>query len=292
MTGAQLAAALVAVAAAFAPLRPAAQPPAPIPEGDASRTLVAGSERIEVHTYRPPHYRDGAMLIVLPGGVARSALAFRAYARPLADAHGYLLVVPQFEFDRIPFWRYQWAGIARRLFRDDDPHLEAQPRGQRLDALLRPLIEEVRRSVGAPGLPYALLGHGDGGEAALRWAAFEPNDARFVAVAEPAAWLFPTRRLLFPDGFGGLPPELAGETRLRSFLSQSVLLLSGLDEEGRPTPAGERARNAWRAAQQAARDRNRPSHWRLIEVPRGADNARALFASPQVRQALAPHRGD
>ena len=50
----------------------------------------------------------------------------------------------------------------------------------------------------------------------------------------------------------------------------------------------ERALNARNAVRQAALERNRAAHWRVVEVPDAGDDVRRLLASPLVAQALLP----
>jgi len=264
----------------------------PIPFGSAQRLVQAGTEPIEVFTYKPAGYEGGPLLLVLHDD-ARDAPRYRDHAIPIADAHGYLVAAPRLAGERFAQWRYAWAGIARRTFPDDGMVIEIEPRERTLDAALRPLIDTLRRADGG-NLPYALLGDGAGAQALLRWAAFADNEAMHIVIVNPDAILLPTRRLDFPSGFGRLPGTMTGETRMRDYLALPITLLLG-----RVEPAGAlevsalgQGRNLLSAGQQAARERNRPLHWRLIEVPGVGRAAGAMLASKQALQALVPAFGD
>ncbi len=287
-TGAATAAAPPPSVAAAAGASARAQP---IPPGHGRQTIVVGSERVEVFTWRPANWRDGPLLLLLHDADGDAAL-LRDQARTLADRHGYLLAAPQLGGAGFPFWRYPWAGIARRSFADDGVRLVAEPPQQRLDALLRPLIDALR-STGEHPLPYALLGVGDGAQALIRWAAFATQEAIHIALVTPGRPLLPTRRVDYPDGFGGLPAALASETRLRDYVALPVTLIAGRPPASTvPGAAGdrplERALNARNAVRQAALERNRAAHWRVVEVPDAGDDVRRLLASPLVAQALLP----
>jgi len=107
--GARLAAFLLGCAALAAAVCASAQ----YPHGDSSAVIDAAGTRIEVLLYKPAGYR-GEGLVVSLHGLGRNAAAYRDYTRALADRFRALLVVPLFDRERFPTWRYQRAGIVRR----------------------------------------------------------------------------------------------------------------------------------------------------------------------------------
>jgi len=289
--------ALPAVAGLLAMVLAAAVAAQPIPEGSAQRTVIAGGEPIEVFTYKPAGYQRGPMLLVLHG-LGRNADRYRDHARPLADALGYMVAVPRFDAERFPQWRYQWAGIARRTTQAGDGRkLSLAHADQRLDAVLRPLIEDLRRADGEP-LPYAVAGHSAGAQALLRWAAFSTPDAFALLAANPGSWLLPSQAQDFPYGLGGLPAIDGDPDRLRTFLSLPLVVLLGDRDLGSTnlTTAPEamrqganrleRGRHAFDVARQTAATLDISPGWRLSEVPGAGHSARAMFGSPEAVQAL------
>jgi hypothetical protein len=269
----------------------------PVPSGRAQRTVLAGDEAVEVFTYKPADYQRGPLLIVLHG-VDRDADRYRDHAIPLADRLGYMVAAPRFDAARFPFWRYQWAGIARRTSAASGVRTVSPARPeQRLDAVLRPLIETLRRADGEP-LPYALAGHSAGAQALIRWAAFAVPDAIAIVAANPGAWLLPSRAHDYPYGFGGLPSTDRDEDRLRAFLSLPLTVLLGdrdLGTEGLSTAPEamqqganrlERGRHAFDAARLAAGQVGIELGWRLVEVPGVGHSARRMFDTVAAMQAL------
>ncbi len=82
--------------------------------GSSQLTISVGGERIELHTYKPPQYDGGPILLVLHG-LGANAAGNRDYAIPLADARGFLVVAPLFDRKRFPTWRYQTGGLVRTV---------------------------------------------------------------------------------------------------------------------------------------------------------------------------------
>ncbi len=269
----------------------------PFPTGSAQRTVQAGGEAIEVFTYKPAGYQRGPLLLVLHG-VGRNADRYRDHAIPLADALGYMVAAPRFDAGRFPQWRYQWAGVARRSPAAGGEDTMSPARAdQRLDAVLRPLIEDLRRADGEQ-LPYVLAGHSAGAQALLRWAAFSPSDAMALLVANPGSWLLPSHAHEFPYGLGGLPTIDGDRDRLRAVLSLPVVVLLGdrdLGGDDLATAPGamrqganrlERGRHAFETAREGAAAQGITLRWHLAEVAGIGHSARGMFASHEAMQAL------
>ncbi|MCA3124771.1 MAG: hypothetical protein ING90_19165 [Rhodocyclaceae bacterium] len=279
-----------------------------VPPGPGRLDMQAGGLALTVFTYRPaaapplPGYLAanrpvrGPVLVVLhdEGGDARR---YRDLAIPIAEAHGYTIAAPQLDAERFSAWRYPWAGVARRTFPDNGVVIEPEPPALRLDAVLSSLIGQLRSDGGAP-VPHALLGHGAGAEALMRWSAFAPTEAMHIVAANPRTTLMPNRSLDFPWGFGQLPGSMASEPAIRAYLAQPLTLVLGSSRADRAVggPAGDsllaRGRNLLSAGRQAALESGRPVYWRLVEVADAGDDAGRLFSSPAVLQALLPFVGD
>ncbi|MEI6319399.1 MAG: hypothetical protein WCS09_12845 [Pseudomonadota bacterium] len=285
-----------------------AAPAMAVPIGRGSLVLQAADLQVTVFTYRPATAaqlpdspaalapRRGPLLLVLhdEGGDAQR---YRDFAIPIADAHGYTIAAPQLDAERFAAWRYAWAGVARRTFPDNGVVIEPEPLALRLDAVLSSLVGQLRIDGGDP-VPHALLGHGAGAEALVRWAAFAPTEAMHVVAANPRTTLMPNRSLDFPWGFGQLPGSMAGEPAIRAYLAQPLTLLLGTSGADRAPggPAGDsllaRGRNLASAGRQAALESGRPVYWRTVEVIDAGDDPARLFASPALLQALLPFVGD
>lgn len=268
----------------------------PIAGGSSERRITIDGDAIDLYTYKPPHYAGGPILLVLHG-LGTNAPGYRNHAVPLADAQGMLVISPLFDRKRFPTWRYQTGGLVRDQRADGE--FTVEPPAQWTGQLFLRIIDAVRAAEGRPDLAYALIGHSAGGQALSRFAAFVPNAARRIVIANPSTYLWPSRDERFPYGFGGLPAPLAGDAALQRYLAQPITILLGTaDVERGPdlnVRAGaerqganryERGRNAFRAAEQLARDRGWAFHWRLVEVPGVAHSARRMFGSAQAMTAL------
>jgi pimeloyl-ACP methyl ester carboxylesterase len=244
----------------------------------------------------PTSYAGGPILMVLHG-LGRNAPGYRDYAIAAADAQGWLIVAPLFDRERFRTWRYQTGGMVRNQRAEGE--FAVEPPAQWTGQLFLAIIDAVRRAEGRPDLPYSLIGHSAGGQALSRFAAFMPQQARHIIIANPSTWLWPSREERFPYGFGGLPPALSDDAVLRRYLAQPVTVLLGTADVERSADLNvregaerqgynrlERGRNAFRAAQQLAQQRGWPFHWRLVEVPGVGHSARRMIGSAEALAML------
>jgi poly(3-hydroxybutyrate) depolymerase len=268
----------------------------PLPAGKSQRNVTIGDEIIALHTYKPPQYSGGPILLVLHG-LGTNAPGYRDYAIPLADARGLLVVAPLFDRKRFPVWRYQTGGLVRDQRATGE--FQVTPAAQWTGQLFLAIIATVRSAEGRPDLSYSLIGHSAGGQTLSRFAAFVPNQARHIIIANPSTWVWPSREERFPFGFGGLPAKMADDAALRHYLAQPVTLLLGTADikrdddlnvrdgaERQGTNRYERGKNVFHAAQQLARDHDWAFNWRLVEVPDVGHSARRMFGSAKTLTAL------
>ena len=269
-----------------------------IPRGVAHRMVEIAETGIEVHTYKPAHYAGGALLVTLHG-LNRNATGYLDHSRALADRHGFLLVAPRFDRERFPTWRYQAAGIARYGRMPDSHPLQTEKPSDWTATMLLEIIERIRADEHAPGLPYYLLGHSAGAQFLSRLAAFVPNTAQRIVIANPSTYVWPTRERQFPYGFGGLPDGLGSDEAIRRYLAHPVTLFLGTEDVRRDgalnvTEAAmrqglhrhARGRNVFEAAREVARENGWAFNWRLVEAEGVAHSARAMYASPAADTAL------
>lgn len=268
----------------------------PIPAGSSQRSVSIGGASIEIYTYKPPQYAGGPVLLVLHG-LGTNAPGYRDYAIPLADARGFLVVAPLFDRKRFPVWRYQTGGLVHDQRAAGEFHVE--PAASWTGQIFLALIDAVRTAEGRADLAYSLIGHSAGGQTLSRFAAFVPNQARHIIIANPSTWLWPSRSERFPFGFGGLPEKMADDAALQRYLAQPVTVLLGTADIKRSgdlnISAGaerqganryERGQNAFRAAQQLAQNRGWAFNWQLVEVPDVGHSARRMFGSAEALSAL------
>ena len=261
-----------------------------LPVGPARRRVDIGGAQIVVFTYRPVRCGDGPLLLVCHGR-QRNAEEYRDHARGLADRCGMLVMAPLFDHQWGGRRRYQAGGLLQggRVAPREAWTWDVVPR----------LVAAVREQEGRPGLPYFLLGHSAGAQFLLRLSAFVPTQARRLVLANPGSWLFPTRDMPYPYGFGNLPPSLVSDRLIRSYLAQPITFLLGSEDSTRDEDLDvsadadrqgehrlERGRNAFRAASVLARRRGWDLGWRLVEAPGVGHDHEAVFDSPACRTAL------
>jgi len=264
----------------------------PIPTGLGHQTVDLGGVRQEIFTYRPKTCTPSSLLLVLHG-IRRNAESYRDDARPLADAICAIEVAPLFDEQRFPSWRYQKGGIVHAG--------SLLPPAEWTGNLILLLIDWVRDTEGQPQLPYSLIGHSAGAQFLSRFAAFIPNSARKIVIANPSTYVLPDLEVEAPFGLKGVYAPEAREAALRNYLAMPVTILLGQEDVGdtnRDDSASaqeqggtryERGQNTFRAARAVAQAHAWPCNWRLVEVPGVGHNARTIFASPQALEAL---RGD
>ena len=266
--------------------------------GESTVVLKAAGYDITVYVYKPPAYaREG--LIVSLHGRTRNAADYRRYSRPLADRFRGLLVVPHFDEERFPIWKYQYAGISR--LRADRSGRDPMPQEQWTSEVLRLIIEQVRSREGAAEMPYVLIGHSAGGQFLSRVAAFTDLRPQRFVIANPGSWVAPKADVAFPFGFGGLPENVSNARALEQYVAQPITVLIGradaqvdkrLPLSKGATAQGEtrypRALAIFDQAQAAAQERNGRFGWTLIEVPDTGHDARRMYASPLAADAFCP----
>jgi pimeloyl-ACP methyl ester carboxylesterase len=261
-----------------------------IPEGPARCDVEVGGICLEVFTYKPTASRGGPLLVVFHG-VLRNAEEYRDNARVLGDRYGLTVAAPKFDEARFGPGRYQQGG----LLRDGTP----EPEARRTWSLVPPLVDELRRREGRPDMPFYLIGCSGGGQFLERMAGFSPTKARRVVAVNPGTQLFPTRDQPYPFGYGGLPPGLSGDDRIKAYLAQPLTLYLGTadterDEYLDTSPAAdaqgrsrlERGRAAFAAAKALAAERGWEFGWWLVEAHGLGHEHGPMFSDPACGTAL------
>lgn len=261
---------------------------APIGAGDRHYTISVGGADLTVFTYRPTNCVNPALLLVFHG-VGHNADGYRDHAHPIADRLCMLVVAPLFDKKRFPGWRYQFGGIV---------HGGAiQPSNAWTGQMVLEIVDLVRRTEGRE-LDYYLLGHSAGAQFLNRLAAFIPNEAKRIVIANPSTYVFPSLSTKVPHGFGGLYSAGADEAELQRYLALPLTIYLGKEDTGdeerddRPEAVAqgktryERGRNMYRAGRDLAQSRGWTFNWRLVEAPGVGHSARTMFAAPEAVAAL------
>jgi pimeloyl-ACP methyl ester carboxylesterase len=263
----------------------------PIGAGAGQQTVDLGGTRMEIFTYRPAQCADPSLLLVFHGA-GRDAENYRDDARALADRLCMLVVAPLFDRKRFPSWRYQRGGIV------DAAGVVQNPRDF-TGRLVLDLVDWARRQEGR-NLPYSLIAHSAGGQFLGRLAAFVPNEARRIVIANPGTYVMPSLTVEAPYGLGKVYSAADGEAQLRRYLQQPLTIYLGEGDdrdddrnnsaEARAQGASRHARglNAFNAARALAQTRGFTFNWRLIELPGVGHDARKMLSAPQAAEALTP----
>ncbi len=143
-------------------------------------TAALGDTDLDVFTYRPSGCTPAGLLLVLHG-LDRNAATYRDDAIPLADRFCLLVAAPLFDRERFPIWRYQRGGIEH----DGTVRDSALWTGW----YVVKLADWLRRQEARPDMPYWVIGHSAGAQFLSRFAAFIPNQARRIVIANPSTWV-------------------------------------------------------------------------------------------------------
>jgi pimeloyl-ACP methyl ester carboxylesterase len=262
---------------------------APIPKGDSHQAVDLGGITLDVLTYKPKHCTPAAMLLVFHG-LHRNVEGYRDDLRPIADELCLLEAVPLFDEQRFPSWRYQKGGIAHKG--------SVLPESEWTGNLALQLVEWLRKEEGRPDLPYVAVGHSAGAQFLSRFAAFTPNDAKAIVVANPSTHVLASLDSDPPFGFKGVFEQGKEEGAVRDYLARPLIMVLGEEDTGDKDrddePAAlqqgktryERGMNTFQAAQSYAAAHRWPFHWQLIQLPGVGHSAREVYSAKPVKAAL------
>jgi len=252
--------------------------------GEHDVALTGGT--LQVSTYRPDKCRPKVLLAVFHG-TDRDAGPYRDRAKPLADKLCAIVVSPKFDAGRFPRDLYQYGGVA------DRGRLLTSNRS--VD-LVEPLVAWAQNASGQPGLPYILIGHSAGGQFLSRVAAYAPQRALRIVIANPSTWVMPSIDTSVPFGFGKWKPS--PEQSLQAYLAQPVIVdLGGIDtgSDGLDVTADglaqganrlARGRNAFEMGKAVAASRGWTFNWTLIEVPNVGHSSSRMFNATETVSVL------
>lgn len=262
-----------------------------VPVGKAELAVDAGPVRLQVFTYRPAKW-SGERLLFVMHGVLRNADEYRDHAIGMADRFDALVVAPKFDSERFPSRLYQRGGILR----EDG---SAAPPAEWTYARIPELAAAVRTRTGKPDAKLFVIGHSAGGQFVVRMSAFQDTGAVRLVAANPGSVLLPTTDVPFGYGFGGLPPELASEARLKAYLAAPLTLYLGTaddhddewfdkSKEAMAQGSGRHQRGLclyW-TARTLATVRGYAFGWRLVEATGIEHDHEKMFAHAMCEVAL------
>jgi pimeloyl-ACP methyl ester carboxylesterase len=252
--------------------------------GEHDAALPGGT--LQVSTFRPDKCAPKALLVVFHGS-DRDAGPYRDRAKSLANKLCAIAVAPKFDAGRFPRDLYQYGGVA--------DHGKLLTSNRSVD-FVEPLITWAQGAAGRPGLPYILIGHSAGGQFLSRVAAYSPQHALRIVIANPSTWVMPTVDASVPFGFGKWKPS--PEQSLQAYLAQPIVVDLGAIDTGSDnldiTADGQaqganrlaRGRNAFEMGKAAAGSRGWSFNWTLIEVPNVGHSSSRMFNAGETVSAL------
>jgi pimeloyl-ACP methyl ester carboxylesterase len=248
-----------------------------------------------VQAYKAGCFRDGPLVVVFHGSDRDPGLA-RDNAIPLAEAGCALVAAPLFDDVRFPRWSYQFGGLGDLVGDGGRKVFRLKPKEERTGHLVLDLIDALRAGEGSPDMSYSLIGHSAGAQFLGRFAAFFPNEAGRIVLANPGSYVMPTRGRRYPYGFGGL--TIIGEVDRERYLASPIVILLASRDTGRKgldkSPGAElqgstryeRGHAAYAFAKAAAVSEGLAFGWSLVEVPDLGHGSARLYARRESAAAL------
>lgn len=232
---------------------------------------------MNVFLHRPATWQPGGAVVVVMHGMDRNAAGYRDAWSAHAEAHGFLLICPEFSAAKFPGVRYFNYGNA-----------QAAEAAWTFFALDR-AVGAVLAGLGAAPTAFALYGHSAGAQFVHRYLLLTgAPHARRVIIANAGWYSWPSFGIGFPHGLG---ESAATEAGLRAALARPVTILLGdqdtdphhhqlrrdaeTDRQGLHRFA--RGQNFFAAAQAVAAASGTPFGWALDTVP-GAAHSNAGMA--------------
>jgi hypothetical protein len=255
--------------------------------GSFERSEAAGATGAPQRVFfrRPGQWRRDGRVVMVMHGVDRDADRYRDAWAPLADAHGFLLLCPEFSQAKFPgsAW-YNFGGLQQT----NDPTLQSFAVPDRV-------FSDARLHFGAETGRYSLYGHSAGSQFVHRFLLLAPSTHVDQAVSANAGWYtLPVFDQPFPYGLGNTS---VGEGQVEAYLRHPLVLQLGendtdpahrsllrndaVDRQGIHRYA--RGLNFLEVARREARRRDIELAWRLVTVPGvGHSNARMAASAARV----------
>ena len=191
--------------------------------------------QLRVFVLRPEAAGPDAPVVFVMHGVKRDADRYFADWRPLAERHGFVLVVPEFpESEFKGAAGYNLGGLV-------DRNGEAGPRAVSAFAAIEPLFDDVRARYGLTTNAYFLYGHSAGAQFAHRFALFGFGPRARATIAANAGWYTFPDSGEWPYGPTGLPDGLFDP---RAALAAPLIVLAGEADIDPAHPSLRRTRQA------------------------------------------------
>lgn len=238
-----------------------------------------------VFFHRPAQWRNNGRVVMVMHGVDRDADRYRDEWVPLAEAHGFLLLCPEFSQSKFP--KTEWYNFGG-LQMTTDPAL-------RSFAVPDRIFVDAKMRFGAQAERFSLYGHSAGSQFVHRFLLLAPSPRVDQAISANAGWYtLPVFDQPFPYG---LQNTSISEAQVATFLRRPLVLQLGesdtnsehrtllrnqaADRQGLHRFA--RGLNFLEVGKREAHRRGIDLAWRLVTVPGvGHSNARMAASAAKV----------
>lgn len=242
---------------------------------------------ITVRYHMPGGYTPETPIVFVMHGASRAGQRYFDDWKEHAIAHGFLLVVPEFDADNYP--GSQWYNLGNVFPDPDAADATRNPDSTWSFTAIEHLFDAVRAATGSTRTTFRIFGHSAGSQFVHRLLMTRPEAPVERAVAANAGWYtMPDESVAWPYGLGDSGLDAAG---LAGFLQLPVTVLLG--DADTVTTAGNLRRTPeamlqgphrftrghafYGAAQSAAEALGLDFGWALDTVP-GAGHSNALMA--------------
>ena len=179
---------------------------------------------LPVHLYRPANAAADAKVVFVMHGVGRDGTRYRDEWRALADKHGFVVAVP--EFDAKSFPESEGYNLGNIL----TPSGKPVPRVRWSFSAIEPIFDTVACRLGGGQRSYALYGHSAGGQFVHRFVQFVPDARYSAAVSANSGWYtLPDPAEAYPYGLRGAAGAFADPGR--AFARPLTILLGTADTD-------------------------------------------------------------
>ena len=239
---------------------------------------------VPIRSYVPMRYDATTPVVIVMHGASRDAPRYYDDWKALAEAHGFIAVVPYLSKHRFPGSDTYNLG---NVFAADTSKQRSSDRWT--FSLIEPLFDEVVKRVGGEQERYVLYGHSAGSQFVHRFMYYVPDSRASQFITANAGWYtMPDFSIEYPYGLKGSGIE---EDALPAILAKPLVLLQGRADTDanadklRKTPEAERqgpnrlARGLTmhRVAKSKAEQLGVEFNWQLLIVE-GADHDNARMA--------------
>lgn len=257
-----------------------------LPAAARAQPIRPGSGRIEIPEpagaiaapmpiwfHRPAGWTGSGKVGVVMHGLQRDADRYRDEWRPLAERHGFLLLVPEFSREKFPGTRWYNFGNLQ-----DDSGAATPPAAWSYGAFDR-VVAAAMDAAGATRPGFVLYGHSAGAQFVHRYMLLTGAPrAEAVVVANSGSYTLPRFDRPFVEGLGGTAADPAV---LRAVFARPVVVQLGEADTDPNHPSlprqpwavaqgSHRFARGWHffdASRRAAADMGAPFAWRVVTVP-------------------------